>query len=141
MYQAGTLSGNPLAMAAGIATLEQVRAEGFYDRLEDRSAALAEGLAAAARDAGCGEAVCLNRVGSMLCVFFAPAPVTDYASATAADARAYARFFHGLLDAGVNLAPSGYEAMFVSAAHTDADVAATVAAARHAFAAAANVMD
>jgi len=141
VYQAGTLSGNPLAMAAGIATLEQVRAEGFHDRLERRSAALAEGLAAAATDAGCGEAVCLNRVGSMLCVFFAPAPVTDYASATAADARAYARFFHGLLDAGVNLAPSPYEAMFVSGAHTDADVAATVAAARDAFAAAANVMD
>ena len=140
VYQAGTLSGNPAAMAAGLATLEAIRAEGFYDRLEATSATLAAGLARAAKQAGLAEKVCFNRVGSMLCCFFTPGPVEDYDSATAANAEAFAVFFHAMLDAGVYIAPSQYEAMFVSAAHGDGDIVLTCQAAEEAFAAAANVM-
>ena len=140
VYQAGTLSGNPAAMAAGLATLEAIRAEGFYEALEARSAALADGLARAAEQAGLGGKVCFNRVGSMLCCFFTPGPVVDYASASAASGEAFAAFFHGLLDGGVYIAPSPYEAMFVSGAHSDADVALTCQAAAEAFTAAADVM-
>ena len=136
VYQAGTLSGNPVAMAAGIATLDAVRAEGFYAALERSSAALASGLRGAADAAGMGEKVCFSRVGSMLCGFFTPGPVTDYASATASDTGAFGRFFQAMLDGGVNLAPSQYEAMFVSAAHSDEDIARTGRAAETAFAAA-----
>ena len=140
VYQAGTLSGNPAAMAAGLATLEAIRADGFYDELEARSAALAAGLAAAADEAGLGDKVCFNRVGSMLCGFFAPGPVTDYESAIASNTDAFAAYFHAMLDGGVYIAPSQYEAMFVSAAHSDDDIARTCQAARSAFAAAADVM-
>jgi len=140
VYQAGTLSGNPAAMAAGLATLEGVRAEGFYASLEASSASLAAGLAQGAQDARIAEKVCFHRVGSMLCVFFTPGPVRDYASATASNGEAFTAFFHAMLDAGVYLAPSQYEAMFVSGAHSDADIALTCQAAREAFAAAANVM-
>ena len=135
VYQAGTLSGNPLAMAAGIATLEATQAEGFYEELERKSAALEAGLRQAAAGDMEGE-VSFNRVGSMLSCFFAPGAVTDYESATASDAAAFAAFFHAMLAAGVNLAPSQYEAMFVSAAHGDDDIARTVGAAEEAFAAA-----
>ena len=141
VYQAGTLSGNPLAMAAGLATLAETARPGFHDRLEAASASLGEGLSRAAEGAGLAGRVCVNRVGSMLCVFFAPPPVTDYASATASDARAYARYFHAMLDAGVNLAPSAYEAMFVSAAHDAAAISRTCSAAEAAFAEAAKLMD
>ena len=140
VYQAGTLSGNPAAMAAGLATLEAIRAEGFYDTLETTSATLAAGLAQAAKQAGLARRVCFNRVGSMLCCFFTPGPVRDYDSATASSSEAFAAFFHAMLDAGVYIAPSQYEAMFVSSAHSDADIVLTCQAAEDAFAAAANVM-
>ncbi len=138
VYQAGTLSGNPAAMAAGLATLAAIRAEGFYESLDTRSASLAAGLRAAAEDAGLARKVCINRVGSMLCVFFTPGPVVDYSCATRSATAAFAVFFHSMLNAGVYTAPSQYEALFVSAAHSDHDVAATCEAAREAFAASAD---
>jgi glutamate-1-semialdehyde 2,1-aminomutase len=128
VYQAGTLSGNPLAMRAGIEMLDLLEAPGTYERLETVSARLAAGLEAAARDAGV--AVRVNRAGSMLTAFFTDAPVTDYATAARADTAAYARFFHGMLERGVYLAPSQFEAAFVSTAHGEAEVDATIAAAR-----------
>jgi glutamate-1-semialdehyde 2,1-aminomutase len=127
VYQAGTLSGNPLAMRAGLATLDLLDAPGAYERLEATAARLERGLAAAARDAGV--ALTINRVGSMLTAFFVPGAVTDHASAAAADTRRFARFFHAMLARGVYLAPSQFEALFVSLAHGEADVDATVAAA------------
>ena len=140
VYQAGTLAGNPIAMAAGLATLDATRGKGFYEQLERRSAALAEGLCRAAEKAGLAGRVCVQRVGSMLSVFFTPGPVVDYESATAGHARAFSAYFHAMLAAGVNLAPSPYEAMFVSAAHGEADIAQTISAAEAAFAAAARLM-
>ena len=133
VYQAGTLSGNPAAMAAGLAALAALREEGVYERLEATSAALAGALAEAAAEAGLADKVCFNRVGSMLCCFFTPGPVTDYATATASNARAFSAFFASMLAGGIYMAPSQYEAMFVSAAHDKADVAATAAAAAGAF--------
>jgi glutamate-1-semialdehyde 2,1-aminomutase len=132
VYQAGTLSGNPLAMAAGIATLRLLTEPGVYDHLERLSARLASGLAASAEEVGVEYTA--NRVGSMLTGFFSGQPVTDYASAKRADTQRYARFFHAMLDRGVYLAPSQFEAGFVSLAHTEADIDATVAAAGEAFA-------
>jgi glutamate-1-semialdehyde 2,1-aminomutase len=140
VYQAGTLSGNPVATAAGLATLQHLREDGFYDILERRSAELAGGLGRAAKAAGLDGKVCINRVGSMLSCFFAPPPVTDYAAASSADAEAHAAWFHAMLSGGVYLAPSGFEAMFVSAAHTSQDVGRTVTAAEAAFEAAAKLM-
>ena len=140
VYQAGTLSGNPIAMAAGLATLEALGEESFYDRLEARSAALSEGLARAANEAHLDGKVCFNRVGSMLCCFFTGGPVRDYAQASSANTDAFAAYFHAMLDRGVYLAPSGFEAMFVSAAHTDGAIASTIDAAGEAFAAAARLM-
>ncbi len=142
VYQAGTLSGNPLAMAAGIATLDALMAEdgAAYTKLEITSAALAAGLAEAAEKAGCP--VHLTRVGSMLCVFFvaeAGRVVTDYASATACRTDRFAAFFNTMLDAGIMLAPSAYEAWFVSTAHDDEAIAQTLAAAKPAFEAAAGL--
>jgi glutamate-1-semialdehyde 2,1-aminomutase len=134
VYQAGTLSGNPLAMAAGIATLRLLAEPGVYDHLERLSARLALGLADAARAAGV--AYVTNRVGSMFTGFFTDAPVTDYASAKRSDTKRYARFFHAMLERGVYLAPSQFEAGFVSLAHTDPDIDATVNAAAAAFGAA-----
>jgi glutamate-1-semialdehyde 2,1-aminomutase len=116
-YQAGTLSGNPLATAAGLAVLGELAAEGVYARLEERGAALEEALAAS------GAPVAVNRVGSMLTPFFAPGPVTDYAGATMADTGAYARFARALLDRGVYPPPSQFEAWFVGLAHGDAELA------------------
>ena len=130
IYQAGTLSGNPMAMAAGTATLQQLTATA-YERLESLSAALADGLAEAAR--GAGAAVQVNRVGSMLTVFFSPEPVFDAASARRCDARRFGRFFHAMLERGVYLPPSQFEAAFVSLAHSQEDIALTVDAAREAF--------
>ncbi|MBN1511406.1 MAG: glutamate-1-semialdehyde 2,1-aminomutase [Phycisphaerae bacterium] len=131
VYQAGTLSGNPLATAAGIATLEALAEPDVYETLETRSARLAEGLSQAARSAGVP--VYQTRVGSMLCVFFAEGPVTDYASAVRSDTKAYARFFHAMLEHGIYLAPSQYECMFVSLAHTDDLIESTIQAADEAF--------
>jgi glutamate-1-semialdehyde 2,1-aminomutase len=131
VYQAGTLSGNPLAMAAGVATLRLLTEPGVYAHLETLSARLVDGLAQAARTAGV--AYTANRVGSMFTGFFCAERPLDYASAKHADTRRYARFFHTMLDRGVYLAPSQFEAGFMSLAHTDADLDATLQAARAAF--------
>lgn len=131
VYQAGTLSGNPLAMAAGSATLDQLEAPGTYERLEALSARLEAGLGRAAADAGA--TVTINRVGSMITVFFCAGPVFDYASAKASDTRLFGRFFHAMLKRGVYLPPAQFEAAFVSLAHTDADIDATTSAAAEAF--------
>ncbi len=140
VYQAGTLSGNPAATAAGLATLRELLADGFYAHLEERAAALEAGLRDAAERAGVSDRVCFNRVGSMLCCFFTPGPVTDYAAAKRSNTDAFAVYFRALLEQGVFLAPSQYEAMFVSAAHSEQDIARTAAAAHAAFAAAAPLL-
>ncbi|MBN1346063.1 MAG: glutamate-1-semialdehyde 2,1-aminomutase [Phycisphaerae bacterium] len=132
VYQAGTLSGNPLAMAAGIAMLEALGDPGVYNDLEARSARLAEGLEQAAR--GAGVPTFHTRVGSMMCTFFTDGPVTDYTSAKRCDTEAYGRFFHSMLEGGVYLAPSQFECAFVSTAHTDELIARTIEAAKEAFA-------
>jgi glutamate-1-semialdehyde 2,1-aminomutase len=121
VYQAGTLSGNPLAVAAGLATLAELRKPDVYRRLEALGSELERGLRSAADQARVPLTV--NRVGSMLTGFFCEGPVTDYASAKAADTKRYARYFHEMLARGVFLAPSQFEAAFVSLAHTDADIA------------------
>ena len=131
IYQAGTLSGNPLAMAAGLATLEMLRDEADYAALEQRSATLAAGLLEAARRTGIPLQV--NRVGSMLTPFFTDKPVRDYRDATACDTAAFGRFFGAMLDQGVVLPPSQYEAWFVSFAHGEADIEQTIAAAADAL--------
>ena len=120
VYQAGTLSGNPLAVSAGLATLAALRTSSVYDRLERLGAAAERGLIEAARKAGVPLTV--NRVGSMLTGFFCEGPVTDWNSAKRADTKRYATFFHGMLERGVYLAPSQFEAAFVSLAHSDADL-------------------
>ena len=131
IYQAGTLSGNPVAMAAGLAMLELVQAPGFYDALERQTHALCDGLEAAARDAGV--AITTNRVGGMFGLFFSAEPVDTYAQAIACDTAAFNRFFHAMLERGVYLAPSAFEAGFMSAAHGDAEIARTIEAARESF--------
>ena len=134
VYQAGTLSGNPLAMAAGIATLRYLRSNKstVYTGLELRAAELTEGVLAAAKDAGVP--LSCNRVGSMFTWFFAEGLVTDWTSASKCDTKAFARFFHAMLDHGVYLPPSQFEAAFLSTAHTEKDIHHTIAAARQAFA-------
>ncbi len=134
MYQAGTLSGNPLAMAAGIATLKQLcekKAE-IYPRLDALSAKLVDGVAAAAKDAGVP--LSANRVGSMFTWFFTSGAVTDWDSAVQCDTAAFGRFFRGMLDAGIYLPPSQFEAAFMSASHSEQDIEKTLTAARGAFA-------
>jgi len=131
VYQAGTLSGNPLAVTAGLETLKLLGEPGVYEELERKSAILASGLADVARSAGVAANV--NRVGSMLTCFFSDAPVVDYASAKASNTNSYARFFHSMLESGHYFAPSQFEAAFVSAAHSDEDIAATLAAAAEAL--------
>jgi glutamate-1-semialdehyde 2,1-aminomutase len=131
VYQAGTLSGNPLAMAAGAALLDLLARPGTYEALEARSARLEEGLLRAAR--GAGAPVTVNRVGSMITVFFCGGPVTDYATAKASDTKRFSRFFHAMLERGVYLPPAQFEAAFVSLAHGDAEIDTTVAAAAEAF--------
>jgi glutamate-1-semialdehyde 2,1-aminomutase len=132
VYQAGTLSGNPLAMAAGLATLRELQSPGFYERLDALSSKLVEGVAGAAKSAGVS--LWLNRVGSMRTPFFVDAPVSDYAGARRSDTERYARFFHAMLDRGVYLAPSQFEAVFMSSAHSEQDIADTIAAAEASFA-------
>ncbi len=134
VYQAGTLSGNPLAMAAGIATLKQLqekKAE-IYPRLEAMSTRLVDGVLCAAKEAGV--ALTANRVGSMFTWFFGSETVTDWDSAAKCDTAAFGRFFRAVLDEGVYLPPSQFEAAFMSAAHTEEDIEKTLAAARGAFA-------
>ncbi len=128
VYQAGTLSGNPLAVAAGLETLAALLEPGVYETLEARAAAVENGLLEAARAARVP--VTLNRVGSMLTCFFTDRPVEDLAGAKSADTRRYASFFHGMLEGGIYLAPSQYEAAFLSLAHGDDEIEATAAAAR-----------
>ncbi len=133
MYQAGTLSGNPLTMAAGISTVKQLRdrrAE-IYPKLDSLSAKLVDGVAAAAKSAGVQ--LTANRVGSMFTWFFNAGPVTDWASASRSDTAAFGRFFRAMLEAGVYLPPSQYEAAFLNAAHTEEDVQKTIQASKAAF--------
>lgn len=131
VYQAGTLSGNPLAMVAGLATLKLLQKPGTYEKLEALAANLAEGLRRAAERAGVP--IFQTRVGSMSCLFFTDTPVTDYAGAKKSDTAKYAKFFNDMLNAGFYFAPSQFETAFVSLAHTDADIDATVTAAEEAF--------
>lgn len=132
IYQAGTLSGNPVAMAAGLAMLELIAEPGFYPALEAKTHALCDGLEAAAREAGVPFST--QRVGGMFGLFFNAEKVDTYAGAVASDSGAFNRFFHAMLERGVYLAPSAFEAGFVSSAHDDAVIASTLTAAREAFA-------
>jgi glutamate-1-semialdehyde 2,1-aminomutase len=131
VYQAGTLSGNPIAMAAGVAQLRALGEPGVYERLERLGARLEEGLRAACLEHGA--AVTLNRISSIFGMFFNPGPVKDLDDARRSDAKTYAAFFHALLDRGVYLAPSAFEVGFVSRAHSRADIDDTVAAASDAL--------
>ena len=133
MYQAGTLSGNPLAMAAGYAQLRYLKEhKEIYARLDKLSGDLVAGVAAAAKSASV--LMTTNRVGSMFTWFFTPGPVTDWESASKSDTEAFGRFFRNMLDGGIYLPPSQYEAAFLSAAHTEEDITKTIAAAKQAFA-------
>jgi len=132
VYQAGTLSGNPLSVAAGLATLKKVQLPGFYETLTARTLLLVESLSAAARRQGMTFSA--QAVGGMFGLYFAAEPPRTYAEVMACDKETFNRFFHAMLDKGVYLAPSAFEAGFVSAAHSDADIAATAAAAEAVFA-------
>jgi glutamate-1-semialdehyde 2,1-aminomutase len=132
IYQAGTLSGNPVAMAAGLATLELVSAPDFHAQLAARTRRLCDGLVAAAREAGIP--LTANSVGGMFGLFFTGETVTTYAQAVACDVERFKAFFHGMLAEGVYLAPSAFEAGFLSAAHSEEDIKATVAATRRVLA-------
>ncbi len=127
VYQAGTLSGNPLAMTAGIETIRELSRKGVYDRLEAKASILEEGLSDAARRAGAKTR--FYRAGSMFCTYFTDKEVYDYATAKTSDTARFARFFSGMLQKGINLAPSQFEAGFMSLAHTDKDIESTVRAA------------
>ncbi|MGC1966606.1 MAG: glutamate-1-semialdehyde 2,1-aminomutase [Candidatus Acidiferrales bacterium] len=128
VYQAGTLSGNPLAMRAGLATLPKLEAPGFYEGVNARTQLLAEGLRAGLKKTGVEGVV--NVAGSLLTIFFAQGPIRNYTDAKKSDTARFATFFQEMLSRGIFLAPSQYEALFVSAAHTDADVDRTIAAAK-----------
>jgi len=132
VYQAGTLSGNPVAVAAGLKTLEKISAPGFYDALAAKTKRLTDGLTAAAKDAGI--LACADSVGGMFGIYFSAKPPASYAEVMAGDKEAFNRFFHLMLHEGVYLAPSAFEAGFVSAAHTNTDIDATLAAAAKCFA-------
>ncbi len=131
VYQAGTLSGNPLAMSAGLATLALLREEGVYAGLEEKTARLAAGIERAAADAGAP--IRSTRVGSMFCAFFTDEEVRGWTTAARCDTAAFARYFRAMLERGVYLAPSQFETAFVSMAHTDEDIDRTIEAAREAF--------
>jgi len=135
VYQAGTLSGNPLAVTAGIETLRLLRDPGLYEGLEAKARRLCDGIQEAAQRAGVP--VYATRVGSMFCTFFTNHPVTDYASASTAETARFRRYFHSLLDAGIYVAPSQFEAGFLSTAHTNGDIEHTIEASSRAFQAAA----
>jgi glutamate-1-semialdehyde 2,1-aminomutase len=131
IYQAGTLSGNPLAMTAGLLTLRRLKNEKVYDELERRSAQLCDGLSSIAAEAGITTTT--NRVGSMWTTFFAQGPIVDWTTANQSDRQLYGKFFHAMLEEGVYLAPSQFEAGFVSIAHTEEVIQQTLTAARNAF--------
>jgi glutamate-1-semialdehyde 2,1-aminomutase len=132
VYQAGTLSGNPLAMAAGLATLEALRDGQVYRRLEEAGAVLETELRQAAGRAGV--AVQVQRVASLFCVYFTSRPVWNLEDALTADRNRFARYFRGMLERGIYLAPSQFEAGFLSMAHTDEDLATTIRCAAEVFA-------
>ena len=132
VYQAGTLSGNPLAVTAGIETLKLVGSAGAYARLSELGSLMAEGLRKGLRDSGV--MACVNQVGSMFTVFFGVDEVCDYASATRSDTRLFARYFQGMIDRGIYLPPSQFETAFISLVHSEAEVEETVAAAREVLA-------
>ena len=132
MYQAGTLSGNPLAVAAGVATLSQLKKPGVYQQLENMGQRLADGLTKVFNEAEIPGTV--NRIGSMLTGFFSPGPIASLDQVEQADATAYGRYFHAMLERGVYLAPSQFEAGFVSLAHTEADIDQTIGIAKEALA-------
>jgi glutamate-1-semialdehyde 2,1-aminomutase len=131
VYQAGTLSGNPLAVAAGIAALKALKKAGTYEKLEQLTTELTSGLLNAAERAGIP--VQINSVGSMFTVFFASSPITDFKAAQTSDTARYGKFFHAMLKRGVYFPPSQFETCFVSLAHTRSDIKATIQAAREAF--------
>jgi glutamate-1-semialdehyde 2,1-aminomutase len=131
VYQAGTLSGNPLAVSAGLATLRRLQKEKPYDRLEMLGMRLERGLIAAATEAGIAARV--NRVGSMFTLFLTDHEVFDFASAKTSDTTQFNRFFHAMLDQGVYLPPSQFEAAFISTAHTEHDIDRTIEAAKNAL--------
>jgi glutamate-1-semialdehyde 2,1-aminomutase len=131
MYQAGTLSGNPLAMTAGIETLKELQKPAAWHQLELRSAQLEDGLRSAAEEAGV--ATRFNRVGTMFTTFFTDQPVINWATAKTCDTQKFGQFFRGMLDRGVYLAPSQFEAGFMSLAHGEEEISATIAAAREVF--------
>jgi glutamate-1-semialdehyde 2,1-aminomutase len=131
IYQAGTLSGNPLAMAAGLATLKILKNRDLYDDLEEKGSALFSGLETAAQLEG--EVITVNRIGSMGSVFFTKGPVRDYKSAKKADAAKYARFYRAMLERGIYLAPSAFETTFVSTAHDEESIQETIECAKEAF--------
>jgi len=130
IYQAGTLSGNPLSMTAGLVTLRRLRNKSVYEQLEKTSRTLCDGVAAAARETGIG--IFTNRVGSMWTGFFTDQPVSNWETANRSDRERYGRSFHAMLEEGVYLAPSQFEAAFVSLAHTDAIIEQTIYAAEKA---------
>jgi glutamate-1-semialdehyde 2,1-aminomutase len=131
IYQAGTLSGNPLAMHAGIATLKLIQEDGFYAQIEEKSAYLEKGLREAATQAPFP--TCAQRVGGMFCTYFCSGPVKNFSDASESDTEAFSRFFCAMLDQGINLAPSQFEAGFMSIAHSREDLDKTIEAAQKAF--------
>ncbi|MGB6496429.1 MAG: aminotransferase class III-fold pyridoxal phosphate-dependent enzyme, partial [Candidatus Acidiferrum sp.] len=128
VYQAGTLAGNPLAMRAGLATLEQLKRPGIYENVNERARRLAAGLREGLAETGVAGQV--NAAGSLSTLFFTAGPVRNYADAKRSDTKRYARFFREMLNRGIFLAPSQFEAAFVSAAHTSENITRTIAAAR-----------
>jgi glutamate-1-semialdehyde 2,1-aminomutase len=131
VYQAGTLSGNPVAVAAGLATLKLIQAPGFHERLAEQTRALTDGLARAAAKAGV--AFSAQSIGGMFGIYFARDVPQSYAAVMASDKEGFNRFFHRMLDAGIYFAPSAFEAGFVSAAHAAADIQETIRLADQAF--------
>jgi glutamate-1-semialdehyde 2,1-aminomutase len=131
MYQAGTLSGNPLAMTAGIETLKEIQKPSAWQQLELRSAQMEDGLRSAAEETSV--AIQFNRVGTMFTTFFTDQPVTNWVTAKMCDTQKFGKFFHAMLEQGVYLAPSQFEAGFMSLAHSEEEIESTVAAARAAF--------
>ncbi len=133
VYQAGTLSGNPLAMSAGIATLNLLKQEGFYQQIEEKSAYLEKGLQQVTRNSS--QETCWQRVGGMFCTYFQSGPVHSFADAAKSDTETFGRFFRNMLEQGINLAPSQFEAGFMSIAHSPEDLDKTIEAAEKSFAA------
>jgi len=132
VYQAGTLSGNPLAMSAGIATLQLIQEEGFYEQIEEKSAYLEKGLRQVAGNSAVS--TCFQRVGGMFCTFFHPGPVNSFADAVKSDTVSFGAFFRAMLEQGINLAPSQFEAGFMSIAHSREDLDKTISAVENALA-------